>query len=33
VIHASQLLLNDFPEYLKVAKITMVHVFGSVENE
>ncbi len=33
VIHASQLLFNDFPEYLKVAKITMVHGLGSVEDE
>jgi hypothetical protein len=33
VIHASQLLFNDFLEYLKVAEITMVHVLGFVGNE
>jgi hypothetical protein len=33
VIHASQLLFNDYPKYLKVAEITMVHVLGSVLDE
>ncbi len=33
MIHASQLLFNVFFKYLKVAKIDMVHVLGSVEDE
>jgi hypothetical protein len=33
VIYASQLLSNVFPKYLKVAKIAMVHVLGSIEYE
>jgi hypothetical protein len=33
VIHASQLLSNAFPKYLKVVEIAMVHVLGFVEDE
>jgi hypothetical protein len=33
VIHASQLLFNVFPKYLKVVEIAMVHVLGSIEDE
>jgi len=33
MIHASYLLSNAFPKYLKVAEIAMVHVFGSIEDE
>ncbi len=33
VIHASQLFFNAFLEYLKVAKIAMVHVLSFVEDE
>jgi hypothetical protein len=33
MIHASQFLFNDFPKYLKVVEITMVHVLGYVEDE
>jgi hypothetical protein len=33
VIHASQLLSNVFPEYLKMVEIAMVHVFSFVEDE
>jgi hypothetical protein len=33
VIHASQLLSNVFPEYLKVVEIAMVHVLGIVDDE
>jgi hypothetical protein len=33
VIHASQLLSNAYPEYLKVAEIAMVHVLSFVEDE
>jgi hypothetical protein len=33
VIHASQLLSNVFPRYLKVVEIAMVHVLGFVEDE
>jgi hypothetical protein len=33
VIHASKLLSDAFPKYLKVVEITMVHVLGFVEDE
>jgi hypothetical protein len=33
VIHASQLLSNVFPKYLKVVEIAMIHVLGFVEDE
>jgi hypothetical protein len=33
VIHASQLLFNVFPKYLKVIEIAMVDVFSFVEDE
>jgi hypothetical protein len=33
VINTSQLLSHSFPEFLKLAKITMVHVLGFVEDE
>ncbi len=33
VIHASHLLFNAFPKYLKVVEIAMVHVLGFVEDE
>jgi hypothetical protein len=33
VIHASQLLSNAFPKYLKMVEIAKVHVFGFVEDE
>jgi hypothetical protein len=33
VIHASQLLSNAFPKYLKVVEIAKVHVLGFVEDE
>ncbi len=33
VIHASKLLSNAFLEYLRVAKIAVVHVLGFVEDE
>jgi hypothetical protein len=33
MIHASQLLFNVFLEYLKVANISMVHVFSYLEYE
>ncbi len=33
VIHASQLLSNVFPQYLKVVEIAMVHVLSSIEDE
>ncbi len=33
VIHASQLLFNAFPKYLKMVEIAKVHVFGFVEDE
>jgi hypothetical protein len=32
-IFASRVLSHGFPEYLKLAKIAMVHVIGSVEDE
>jgi len=33
MIHASQLLSNVFPEYLKMVEIATVHVFSFVEDE
>ncbi len=33
VIHASQLLSNAFPKYLKVVEIAIVHVLGFVKDE
>jgi hypothetical protein len=33
VMHASQLLCNVFPKYLKVVEIAMIHVLGFVEDE
>jgi hypothetical protein len=33
VIHASHLLSNAFPKYLKVVEIAMVHVLGFVKDE
>ncbi len=33
MIHASQLLAHFFPKYLKLAKITMTHVLGSIEDK
>jgi hypothetical protein len=33
VINVFHLLSNTFPEYLKLAKIAMTHVLGSIEDE
>jgi uncharacterized membrane protein len=33
VINAYQLLFHIFLEYLKLEKIVMTHIFGSIENE
>ncbi len=33
VINAYQLLFHIFVEYLKLAKIVMIHIFGSIEDE
>ncbi len=33
VIDAYQLLFHIFVEYLKLAKIVMIHIFGSIEEE
>jgi hypothetical protein len=33
VIHASQILSRSFPKCLKVAKIVVIHVMGSIDDE
>ncbi len=33
VIHASQLLSQYFPKYLKLVEIARVHIFGSIDDE
>jgi hypothetical protein len=33
VIHASQLLSQYLPKYLKLVEIARVHIFGSIDDE